>query len=317
MKSFFKRFSLPVSLLVGVVSYLMFSQIEILEPIGDVAGPLFLDIMPVVLFTILYVTFCKIQIKEMKPRIWHFILQGIRIALSGFFVWLITLTSDADVKLLLEGMFICIICPTAAAAPVVTEKLGGSIGSLTIYTIIANVVTSVIIPLFFPMVEKSADIEFFAAVLMVLKNVTVVLVVPLVLALTSRKVIPSFTSWLAKKKDLGFYLWCVNLAIVSGVTMRNILLSTVSGHTLVLLIILPLFVTIALFAIGKAVGRPFGDSISAGQALGQKNTVVGIWLTISFLNPLAAVAPGAYVLWQNMVNAWQLWYKDKYGKLKW
>ncbi len=317
MKSFFKRFSLPVSLLVGVVSYLMFSQIEILEPIGDVAGPLFLDIMPVVLFTILYVTFCKIQIKEMKPRTWHFILQGIRIALSGFFVWLITLTSDADVKLLLEGMFICIICPTAAAAPVVTEKLGGSIGSLTIYTIIANVVTSVIIPLFFPMVEKSADIEFFAAVLMVLKNVTVVLVVPLVLALTSRKVIPSFTSWLAKKKDLGFYLWCINLAIVSGVTMRNILLSTVSGHTLVLLIILPLFVTIALFAIGKAVGRPFGDSISAGQALGQKNTVVGIWLTISFLNPLAAVAPGAYVLWQNMVNAWQLWYKDKYGKLKW
>ena len=317
MKSFFKRFSLPVSLLVGVVSYLMFSQIEILEPIGDVAGPLFLDIMPVVLFTILYVTFCKIQIKEMKPRTWHFILQGIRIALSGFFVWLITLTSDADVKLLLEGMFICIICPTAAAAPVVTEKLGGSIGSLTIYTIIANVVTSVIIPLFFPMVEKSADIEFFAAVLMVLKNVTVVLVVPLVLALTSRKVIPSFTSWLAKKKDLGFYLWCVNLAIVSVVTMRNILLSTVSGHTLVLLIILPLFVTIALFAIGKAVGRPFGDSISAGQALGQKNTVVGIWLTISFLNPLAAVAPGAYVLWQNMVNAWQLWYKDKYGKLKW
>ena len=317
MKSFFKRFSLPVSLLVGVVSYLMFSQIEILEPIGDVAGPLFLDIMPVVLFTILYVTFCKIQIKEMKPRTWHFILQGIRIALSGFFVWLITLTSDADVKLLLEGMFICIICPTAAAAPVVTEKLGGSIGSLTIYTIIANVVTSVIIPLFFPMVEKSADIEFFAAVLMVLKNVTVVLVVPLVLALTSRKVIPSFTSWLAKKKDLGFYLWCVNLAIVSGVTMRNILLSTVSGHTLVLLIILPLFVTTALFAIGKAVGRPFGDSISAGQALGQKNTVVGIWLTISFLNPLAAVAPGAYVLWQNMVNAWQLWYKDKYGKLKW
>ena len=128
MKSFFKRFSLPVSLLVGVVSYLMFSQIEILEPIGDVAGPLFLDIMPVVIFTILYVTFCKIQIKEMKPRTWHFILQGIRIALSGFFVWLITLTSDADVKLLLEGMFICIICPTAAAAPVVTEKLGGSIG---------------------------------------------------------------------------------------------------------------------------------------------------------------------------------------------
>lgn len=253
----------------------------------------------------------------MKPRTWHFILQGIRIVLSGLFVWLITLTSDADTKLVLEGVFICIICPTAAAAPVVTEKLGGSIGSLTIYTIIANVVTTIIIPLFFPMVEKSADMSFIFAVLMVLKNVTLVLVVPLALALISRKVIPSFTTCLAKKKNLGFYLWCINLSIVSGVTVRNILQSTVSGTSLVLLLVLPLFVTVAQFAIGKAVGRPFGDSISAGQALGQKNTVVGIWLTISFLNPLAAVAPGAYVLWQNMVNAWQLWYKEKYGKVKW
>ena len=317
MISFFKRFSLPVSLLVGIVFYLMFSRIDILVPVGDVAGPLLLDIMPVVLFTILYVTFCKIQIKEMKPRTWHFILQGIRIVLSGLFVWLITLTSDADTKLVLEGVFICIICPTAAAAPVVTEKLGGSIGSLTIYTIIANVVTTIIIPLFCPMVEKSADMSFIFAVLMVLKNVTLVLVVPLALALISRKVIPSFTTCLAKKKNLGFYLWCINLSIVSGVTVRNILQSTVSGTSLVLLLVLPLFVTVAQFAIGKAVGRPFGDSISAGQALGQKNTVVGIWLTISFLNPLAAVAPGAYVLWQNMVNAWQLWYKEKYGKVKW
>lgn len=317
MISFFKRFSLPVSLLVGIVFYLMFSRIDILVPVGDVAGPLLLDIMPVVLFTILYVTFCKIQIKEMKPRTWHFILQGIRIVLSGLFVWLITLTSDADTKLVLEGVFICIICPTAAAAPVVTEKLGGSIGSLTIYTIIANVVTTIIIPLFFPMGEKSADMSFIFAVLMVLKNVTLVLVVPLALALISRKVIPSFTTCLAKKKNLGFYLWCINLSIVSGVTVRNILQSTVSGTSLVLLLVLPLFVTVAQFAIGKAVGRPFGDSISAGQALGQKNTVVGIWLTISFLNPLAAVAPGAYVLWQNMVNAWQLWYKEKYGKVKW
>ena len=317
MISFFKRFSLPVSLLVGIVFYLMFSRIDILVPVGDVAGPLLLDIMPVVLFTILYVTFCKIEIKEMKPRTWHFILQGIRIVFSGLFVWLITLTSDADTKLVLEGVFICIICPTAAAAPVVTEKLGGSIGSLTIYTIIANVVTTIIIPLFFPMVEKSADMSFIFAVLMVLKNVTLVLVVPLALALISRKVIPSFTTCLAKKKNLGLYLWCINLSIVSGVTVRNILQSTVSGTSLVLLLVLPLFVTVAQFAIGKAVGRPFGDSISAGQALGQKNTVVGIWLTISFLNPLAAVAPGAYVLWQNMVNAWQLWYKEKYGKVKW
>jgi len=51
--------------------------------------------------------------------------------------------------------------------------------------------------------------------------------------------------------------------------------------------------------------------------LGQKNTVVGIWLTLSFLNPYAAIAPCVYVIWQNLINAIQLYYKEKHGYLKW
>lgn len=36
-----------------------------------------------------------------------------------------------------------------------------------------------------------------------------------------------------------------------------------------------------------------------------------------FLNPVAVIAPCAYVVWQNIINAVQLWYKNKYGYLKW
>ena len=315
--AFFKQWSLPLSLLIGVIGYLLFAYVPLLQPIGEVVGPLLESLIPVVLFVLLYVTFCKIQIKEMRPRAWHFWLQTIRVSLSAFFVWLITLTSDPNLRLVLEGMFVCVICPTAAAAPVVTEKLGGSIGSLTVYAIIANVVTSIIIPLFFPMVEKSSDISFATASLMVLRNVTTVLVIPLVLALVSRRVIPRVTDRIKEFRNLGFYLWCFNLTIITGITMRNILHASLPGTVLAFLLILPLFIALLQFTIGKLVGRYYGDSISAGQALGQKNTVVGIWLTLTFLNPLAAVAPGAYVLWQNMVNALQLWYKQKYGRLKW
>ena len=315
--AFFKQWSLPLSLLIGVIGYLLFAYVPLLQPIGEVVGPLLESLIPVVLFVLLYVTFCKIQIKEMRPRAWHFWLQTIRVLLSAFFVWLITLTSDPNLRLVLEGMFVCVICPTAAAAPVVTEKLGGSIGSLTVYAIIANVVTSIIIPLFFPMVEKSTDISFATASLMVLRNVTTVLVIPLVLALVSRRVIPRVTDRIKEFRNLGFYLWCFNLTIITGITMRNILHASLSGTVLAILLILPFFIALLQFTIGKLVGRYYGDSISAGQALGQKNTVVGIWLTLTFLNPLAAVAPGAYVLWQNMVNALQLWYKQKYGRLKW
>ena len=315
--AFFKQWSLPLSLLIGVIGYLLFAYVPLLQPIGEVVGPLLESLIPVVLFVLLYVPFCTIQIKEMRPRAWHFWLQTIRVSLSAFFVWLITLTSDPNLRLVLEGMFVCVICPTAAAAPVVTEKLGGSIGSLTVYAIIANVVTSIIIPLFFPMVEKSSDISFATASLMVLRNVTTVLVIPLVLALVSRRVIPRVTDRIKEFRNLGFYLWCFNLTIITGITMRNILHASLPGTVLAILLILPLFIALLQFTIGKLVGRYYGDSISAGQALGQKNTVVGIWLTLTFLNPLAAVAPGAYVLWQNMVNALQLWYKQKYGRLKW
>lgn len=316
--SFFRKFALPCSLVLGALGYLIFANVPFLQPLGDAVGPRLVELMPVVLFALLYVTFCKIEIKEMKPKAWHFVLQLIRTSLALLMVIAICLFGkNYETKVILEGAFICFICPTAAAVAVVTEKLGGSIGSLTTYTVIANIFTMIIIPSLFPMVEKGADVSFLYMSMMVFRNVTTVLVVPLLLALLSRKFLPRFVDKVKSVKDLGFYMWCFNLTILMGETLRNFLHATVSGWILVLLLIVPLAVCLVQFAIGKAVGRHWNASISAGQALGQKNTIVGIWLTLTFLNPLAAVAPGAYVVWQNLVNGWQLWYKEKYGRLKW
>lgn len=316
--SFFRKFALPCSLVLGALGYLIFANVPFLQPLGDAVGPRLVELMPVVLFALLYVTFCKIEIKEMKPKAWHFVLQLIRTSLALLMVIFICLFGkNYEAKVILEGAFICFICPTAAAVAVVTEKLGGSIGSLTTYTVIANIFTMIIIPSLFPMVEKGADVSFLYMSMMVFRNVTTVLVVPLLLALLSRKFLPRFVDKVKSVKDLGFYMWCFNLTILMGETLRNFLHATVSGWILALLLIVPLAVCLVQFAIGKAVGRHWDASISAGQALGQKNTIVGIWLTLTFLNPLAAVAPGAYVVWQNLVNGWQLWYKEKYGKLKW
>lgn len=316
--SFFRKFALPCSLVLGALGYLIFANVPFLQPLGDLVGPRLVELMPVVLFALLYVTFCKIEIKEMKPKAWHFVLQLIRTSLALLMVIAICLFGkNYEAKVILEGAFICFICPTAAAVAVVTEKLGGSIGSLTTYTVIANIFTMIIIPSLFPMVEKGADVSFLYMSMMVFRNVTTVLVVPLLLALLSRKFLPRFVDKVKSVKDLGFYMWCFNLTILMGETLRNFLHATVSGWILALLLIVPLAVCLVQFAIGKAVGRHWDASISAGQALGQKNTIVGIWLTLTFLNPLAAVAPGAYVVWQNLVNGWQLWYKEKYGRLKW
>ena len=116
---FFRKFSLPCSLVMGALGYLLFANVPFLVPIGDYCGPRLVSLMPVVLFSLLYVTFCKIEIKEMKPKAWHFILQLIRTSLALMMVVLIfEFGSDYSTKLILEGAFICFICPTAAAVAV-------------------------------------------------------------------------------------------------------------------------------------------------------------------------------------------------------
>ncbi len=314
---FIKQWTLLFAICVGTIIYLLFSRITFLSPIGDAVGPCLVRLMPFVIFTMLYVTFCKIKLDEFRPRTWHFCLQGIRTLLSAIVVLFISWTTSLETKIILEGVFVCVICPTAAAAPVITEKLGGSVASMTIYMIIANCFTSIIIPLFFPMVEKSANISFLLSFLMVLKRVLMVLVLPLLLALFTRRFLPKIIMWLRSKSNIAFYLWSFNLSIVMGLTVRMITRSQLMGTTMALLIVLPLIISLFLFGIGKFVGGFWGNSIDGGQALGQKNTVVGIWLMLSFLNPTAVIAPCAYVIWQNLINAVQLWYKGKYGYLKW
>lgn len=317
MIQFLKDWSLLVGIVVGTVVYLLFTNIPFLVPFGNEAGPYLPKLLPYNVFIMLYLTFCKIKMDDMRPRRWHFILQGIRVLLSIMAMIACNLTTDPMMKILWEGVFICVICPTAAAAPVIVEKLGGSIASLTVYLLIANGVTSVIIPVLFPLVEKEADITFIMALLMVLKRVITVLVIPLGCALITRRYFPRIVEWVKGRTNLSLYIWSLNLSILMGLTMHNLLNAPVTGFVLVMLCIIPLVLSILQFTIGKAVGHHYGDSIGAGQALGQKNTVVGIWLTLTFLNPYASIAPSVYVIWQNLINAWQLWYKKKYGYIKW
>jgi BASS family bile acid:Na+ symporter len=77
--------------------------------------------------------------------------------------------------------------------------------------------------------------------------------------------------------------------------------------TELLLAAIALVVCLAQFSLGRYLGRRYGDASAGGQALGQKNTVMAIWLAQAFLNPLTCVAPTAYIVWQNIVNSYQIY----------
>ena len=262
------------------------------------------------MFLILFVTFCKVDFHQMRLEPWHFWISLFQILFVLIIVGIIlfaTDPNDTNTKIMWEGILCCVIAPCAAAAAVVTTKLGGNLNSMTTFTFLSNFVTALMIPIVFPLVEKSAHISFLTAFWIILQRVALILVVPLLMGWFVKHHMHRLHRRIISIPDLGFYFWGISLAIVTGTTVKNI----VNSHSPVILLLLIAAVSLLLcfvqFMVGKSVGRFFHSTIEAGQALGQKNTAFAIWIAYTYLNPVASVGPGCYILWQNIVNSWELW----------
>ena len=122
-----------------------------------------------------------------------------------------------------------------------------------------------------------------------------------------------FHQWLIHIPDLSFYLWGCSLMIVTGTTLKNIMNAQTSLGFLAVIGLSGLVLCLLQYAVGWKIGRYLGCTIEAGQALGQKNTAFAIWIAATYLHPLSTVGPGCYILWQNIINSWELSKKGKYA----
>ena len=254
------------------------------------------------------------------PVKWNYCVSLFQVA----FVWILVgailfFRLKGNELTFVESVLTCIIAPCAAAAPVVTAKLGGRLEEITTYSFLSNFLCAILIPVCFPLIEQSsAHVSFLAAFLRILYQVCVVLVLPMGLAFFVKhfKPLQGFHQWVINVKDLSFYLWAVQLMIVSGATVKNIVHAHTTLSFLLAIAFSGLLVCVVQFAVGRSVGRLFDRSIEAGQALGQKNTGFAIWIAFMYLTPLASVGPGCYILWQNTINSIEIWKKRKAGQLK-
>ena len=106
-------------------------------------------------------------------------------------------------------------------------------------------------------------------------------------------------------------MWAIALTIAMGMTVRSLIEEPTDITTLIYLSIGSLIACLFLFFIGKAIGKSTNDTIACGQSLGQKNTILAIWICSAYLNPETALAPGLYVIWQNIFNSTQLYLARK------
>ncbi len=280
-------------------------------PIAMVGGAIFYPWMghltflsPYLIFTMLFITYCKLKISDFKPNRFEMTLLITQIILAAVFYFLTFFWN----KTLAEGIFVCFIIPTATAAPVITAMLGGSISKVATYSLMCNAFVAVAGPLVFAAIGEHSDITFLKSFKMILSQVFPLILAPLALALILRYVSPKIHSKIVGMQQLSFYLWAVSLFIVVG-SCVSFAIKNWTPQATVTMILLSLGALIACliqFKLGRIIGGKFGDKVAGGQGLGQKNTVLAVWLALAYLNPLSSIAPASYVAWQNIINSWQL-----------
>ena len=293
---FLRDWTLPVAIAVGTVCYLTCYFTPALDPLSNAMGPFFDVFFPVCVFFTLLITFCKVDFHQMLPHRWQFGVLGAQLLLIALNVWIILrYCSTIQQRILWEGVLTCVIAPCASAAPVVTNKLGGNINTITTFTIMSSLASSLLIPLVFPMLEKGAEVTFMEAFLVILQKVAMILVLPLILGYIIRHYMHRLHRWIISKPNLSFYTWAVSLSITTGITVKNIVHSEASISLLLMIALLSLIMCFLQFGIGRAIGNRLGEPICSGQ------------VSYMYLNPVASVGAGCYVLWQNIINSLELW----------
>ena len=310
---FLKDWTLPVAMGAGALLYLLFAFTPALEGAALFMSPLLDALLPVFMFLVLFVTFCKVDFHQMRPVWWHLWVLLFNLLFVGIVMAMLLFPHNASpsVKILLEALLMCIIAPCATAAAVVTQKLGGSLEQTTTYTFLSNFLTVLLVPVCFPMIEKGADVSFLTAFSKILYQVVILLVLPMLLAYIVKHYMHRLHRRIISVRDLSFYLWACSLMIVTGTTVKNIVHAEASVELLSVIALLGLVLCVVQFAVGRFIGHFFNHAQEAGQALGQKNTAFAIWLAYTYLNPLASVGPGCYILWQNIINSVEIWQQRK------
>ncbi len=314
---FLRNWTLPISMLTGILSYFIYTGIHALD--GTHAFILrFIEVFqPLLLFCMLFVSFCKVAPGELRPHRWMLKLLGIQVGSFTLMGLFIALLPDVPGRVVIESAMICMICPTATAASVVTTKLHGNPSAVVSYTCLINLTASIAIPSVVSFIHEGAgELDFLTSFTLIIGRVFPLLILPLLAAWFVRYMMPRFHRQILSHPDLAFNLWAVALSLAIGITVKAIVHSHESLFELILIALASLFTCVVQFYLGHSIGKKHHETIAGTQALGQKNTIFAIWMGYTFLNPVTAMAGGFYSVWHNVINSWQLWKERKMGETK-
>ena len=296
-KHSFRSFAMPVGMVIGA---LLCRQIMWVDT--ATRGML----TPIFIFTMLFFTFCRVDARKIRFSMMHLWLMLFQIVGSAGVYYAL---SAMDI-VVAQGAMICILAPVAMAAVVIGGMLGANIETMVAYSLLCNVAIALYAPF---LLHAFGNGE--CTMMQILQRVAPLLIAPFVAGQFCRFALPKVGGWISNHSQTSFYIWLASLMVIVGRTTCFIIdHKDVSRLTEIILAIVALLICLLQFGFGRWIGRKYGDTVAGGQSLGQKNTVLAVWLSQAFLDPVSSVAPTAYIVWQNIVNSYQLWFKERQPK---
>ena len=292
-----RTYALPIAMIAGFVAHELATSVAFLTPY--------------LLFAMLLVSYCKLDIRSLRVTPMYLWMLAVQFVLAWMVYGLVSLYDP----IVAQGAFICLFCPTATSAPVVAAMLGGNLSLLVGYSLLCNMLVAFTAPIFFSLIGVHTELAFFDSVMIICKQVLPLLLLPLLLAVLMQRYAPRLHNAVRNRPSISFYLWVVALFIVVGKSVGFVMKQPLSSLPQeIALALLALVCCVAQFVIGRKIGARYGDRVSGAQGLGQKNTVLAIWMALTYLHPIASIAPASYVIWQNIINSGQIMRKEQSRK---
>lgn len=306
-------------MILGVVIYFIVNSISFLQGWKTLMKDGVETLQPIMIFLMLYLSLCRVDFSKMHIRRWHIEMIAIQSSMFLLLAGFHSLVSSNWISLVLQSAMLCIVCPTATAATVVVAKLRGEVNSVVTYVCLINIVSTILISSVLPFMQlndKVQNMEFSESILTILFKVFSTLILPLFSAWFTKRYLPNLLKWLVKYPNAPFYLWAIALCLSIALTTNVLINSNESVFIMISISLISLLCCLFQFWLGRKIGVRYDKlmykdtqgryCISSAQCLGQKNTIFAIWVGLTFMNPLTAMAGGFYAIWHNIFNSIQL-----------
>lgn len=289
-----RDFALPVAIVLGFLFHGFFATLNV--------------ITPYLIFVMLFFTLTSVNVRHMRLSMLHVWILAFQLGGSLGVYYLLRPFNE----ILAQGAMIVMLAPTATSAPVVARMLGANLNTMVAATLACNFAVAVASPIYFSAMGTHVDLPFLQSSWVVLSRVLPLIVFPFLLAISFQRFFPNITNKINQHKSISFYLWAFGLTIVIGTTIDYIYIQDSSKNLILFMLMAASILSCVIqFTVGRWVGKRYGDVVAGGQALGQKNTVLAIWMAQTYLNPLSSVVPATYAIWQNLFNSFQIWQKGR------